>query len=230
MKQLILLLGICLSIATNAQLSAVNWSTDGWPIKQLGTANQLNHLSRMEKDIVLHLNMVRTQPNRYNKEFLSPRKRFYNGKMYLEPGHAENYLGVNTQEGINATLEAIDALSLTSPLNKLEVSVKLNRAAQDHAIEQSKTGAIGHHSSDGSNLQNRIERYGTWQLVIGENIAYGPLSGREVVVELLIDDGVKNRGHRTIILNDEFKVVGVACNKHPTYETVCVIDFAGGMQ
>ena len=174
--------------------------------------------------------MVRTEPSRYSNEFIAPRRAFYNGKMYLEPGQAENFLGINTQEGIDATLEAITALSQTKPLDKLEVSEKLNLAAQDHVNDQSATGAIGHQGSDGSNLQNRIERYGRWQLLIGENIAYGPLSGREVVVELLIDDGVKNRGHRAIILNDEFKVVGVACNKHPTYETVCVIDFAGGMQ
>ena len=43
----------------------------------------------------------------------------------------------------------------------------------------------------------RVARYGTWLISINENIDYQPmLSGRAVIESLLIDDGVRDRGHR----------------------------------
>ena len=47
----------------------------------------------------------------------------------------------------------------------------------------------------------------------------------EIVITLLIDEGVKGEGHRINILNEEFNSVGVAIYPHKTYKTNCVIDF-----
>jgi uncharacterized protein YkwD len=67
-----------------------------------------------------------------------------------------------------------------------------------------------------------------WTGSIGENISYGPDDGLEVVLQLIIDDGVPDRGHRANIFSPDFRLAGVACGPHPTFRTVCVIDFAGG--
>lgn len=42
-----------------------------------------------------------------------------------------------------------------------------------------------------------------------------------IVFALLVDDGVANRGHRTNILNEKFKVVGVASGTHK-YIEICL--------
>lgn len=219
---------VCLSMTVSAALP--NWPTDSWPVKKLSPAENVSYLNVLEKNIILHLNMARTDPSRYSQEFIFPRSAFYNNKMYLEPGGPENFIGLRTHEGVNAAYEAAKVMDSTKALGPLKANKTLSLAAEYHATDQSKHGGTGHISHDGSTLQNRVEKYGKWQHTIGENIIYGPDTGREVVVQLLIDDGVKSRGHRTNILKNDYKVVGVACDKHPSYRIVCVMDFAGGIE
>jgi uncharacterized protein YkwD len=71
-----------------------------------------------------------------------------------------------------------------------------------------------------------MNRYGRWDRAAGESIALGTNSARDVVLQLLIDDGVQNRGHRKTLLDGGYVVAGVACGPHTNYEQICVIDFA----
>jgi hypothetical protein len=43
------------------------------------------------------------------------------------------------------------------------------------------------------------------------------------VQDLLIDDGVPDRGHRRNIYEPSARFVGVACGLHPRYGGMCVI-------
>ncbi len=49
-----------------------------------------------------------------------------------------------------------------------------------------------------------------------------------IVLQLLTDDGVPSRGHRTNIMKSDFHVVGCATGPHKGYGMMCVMDFAGG--
>ncbi len=75
-----------------------------------------------------------------------------------------------------------------------------------------------------------MDRYGKWLKAAGENIDYGYNKADRIVLSLLVDDGVPNRGHRKSILNPQFKVIGVAQGTHKTYDYMFVMDFAGGFQ
>jgi uncharacterized protein YkwD len=46
----------------------------------------------------------------------------------------------------------------------------LTLAAQDHVADQSRSGNLGHKGSDDSDSATRMERYGKWHGVCGENI------------------------------------------------------------
>ena len=125
--------------------------------------------------------------------------------------------------------ECIQVLKTTAAMDTLALETGLCRSAQWLADDQARTGALGHTGSDGSDLVTRISRYGTWGILCGENCAYGSVTAREIVVQLLIDDGVPSRGHRINILKQVFKKVGIGFNKtgKAAYGAVTVMDFAG---
>jgi hypothetical protein len=75
-------------------------------------------------------------------------------------------------------------------------------------------------------MESRIQKYGNYTSA-AENIAYGTTGGREIVLQLIIDDGVANRGHRTNIFNPSLKFLGSATSTHTVYQTETVIDYAG---
>jgi hypothetical protein len=61
-------------------------------------------------------------------------------------------------------------------------------------------------------------------------IDYGARDAAEVIINLLIDDGVANRGHRKSVLDPRWHYVGIACGPHSVLRTMCVIDFAAAYQ
>ena len=94
----------------------------------------------------------------------------------------------------------------------------------------STTGILGHDGSDKSTTKDRIERYCQWIGTIGENIDYGNINARDIIVHLFIDDGVKSRGHQKNILNPEFLFAGAVIGSHPIYKYSCVTNFSGGIK
>lgn len=177
----------------------------------------------IELEIVAELNLARTRPEEYARVLRDYRK-FIRGTYLERPGE----ITVVLNEGAKAVDEAIAFLEKQKPVPPLLFSRGLSLAARDHAKDQGVTGQTGHSGSDRSTMAGRIERYGAWQKTAGENIAYGAESARDVVIQLIVDDGVASRGHRANIFNAGFLVVGVAFGTHPGYRTICVQDFAGG--
>jgi len=78
-------------------------------------------------------------------------------------------------------------------------------------------------------MSDRLAVYGTFVATAGENIAYGTTGGKEIVLQLIIDDGVTSRGHRDNIFKPEFKVLGSWTHSHLTFTTETVIDYTGGI-
>lgn len=155
--------------------------------------------------------------------YLQNHKSQFSGLMY-----SHNGINIMTEEGVAAVDEAINYLRTCRPCGALKLSIGMSRGAQDHVDDQGPHGAVGHDGSDGSSSDERVSRYGSWLHTFGENIAYGTNTGLEIVAQLIVDDGVPDRGHRTNIFNSEFNVCGVACGSHTVYRHMCVITYAGG--
>ena len=194
-----------------------------WDLQKLDTAREVTYLSEIEKDVVLELNKVRSNPSAYAEAHIEPRRRYFRGSLFEQPGK----IPLQTREGARALDECVGALEGAQPVGLLFPSSGLTSAARDHAEDQEKTGRTGHAGSDGSNMEQRISRHGEWDKLIGENISYGSGNARDIVIQLLIDDGVPSRGHRQNIMNGGFARIGTAIAGHPDYGFVCVMDFAG---
>jgi uncharacterized protein YkwD len=190
---------------------------------RLKTAENVHYLSPIEKEIIYEINLFRSDPAKYSKNYIAPLAKNYKGKML----HYPNDLPLKTKEGVRALNECINELKRAKPLPIVYPSLGLTKAAEDHVKDQSRTGKTGHYGSDRSNSRTRIERHGEWKVRIAENIAYGGISARQIVIYLLIDDGEYKRGHRKNFLTPEFEKVGVAVGTHTGYNTMCVMEFAG---
>ncbi|WP_246223031.1 CAP domain-containing protein [Draconibacterium halophilum] len=209
-------------IALSLSVSAEETTRD----RTLNTAVDANYLTDLEKEVIYEINLFRSNPSEYAEKHIAPLAKYYERKVLHYPGDKS----IMTQEGISALQECVRVLKKASPVPVLYPDKLLTKAAKDHQKDQSKTGKTGHTGRNRSNLKDRIERYGKWQVRIAENIAYGNTSAQQIVIFLLIDDGVKSRGHRANLLQPDFKSIGVACGSHPRYNTMCVMDFAGGME
>jgi uncharacterized protein YkwD len=173
--------------------------------------------------VLKEINLARTRPAEYAAH-LEKLKPLYKGNVYHAPGGTP----LATQEGWKAVEEAIAFLRALKPLQPFGFSDGMCSGAGELVKDQSRTGATGHKGSDGSFCEQRITRYGSWVSPVGENLSYGRHSARERVIQLLIDDGFANRGHRKRLLDPSYKVAGVSCGEHPSEGTLCVITIAGG--
>lgn len=196
-----------------------------WPA-ELNTASDAGYLNKMEQEVIHELNKVRSNPKRYAEEYMEELRSAFDGKLLK----LEGQIPIRTQEGIFPLEECIKILKNTPPRPILQPAIGLTKAAGELVRDQQLNGRVGHVSSKGANPQKRIEKYGQWDICASEDISYGNFDARHIVISLLIDDGVPNRGHRENILNPCSRFAGVAKGSHPTYKSMCVIDYAGSYQ
>lgn len=173
-----------------------------------------------EHQVLVELNAARTDPVSY-AEGLKRYRTYFHGNALRYPGFDAE---METQEGTAVVDEAIGFLGRQPALIPVQGAPLLAAGAADLVADQAQ-GGTGHESSDGATPADRAQRRGGGGF-IAEVIAYGPIDAADVVRQLVIDDGVADRGHRNILFSPELRFAGVACGPHPEYRTMCVIDLS----
>src|SRR5206468_10446606 len=187
-------------------------------------------LSPLEKDVVQEINLARTQPQAY-AAFLEQLRPTYVRGHGQSPGARTTITKggkttLVTAEGPKALDQAIAFLRSTPPLPPLTVSRGMSLGSKDHVKEQESTGVISHQGRDGRRPGDYVNRYGRWQGTISENISYGIDSARAMIMALIIDDGIPDRGHRQNMFEAQARLLGVACSNRVAGQILCVTTFA----
>ena len=148
----------------------------------------------------------------------------FEGKIMKRPFESTDLL---TEEGAPAVLEAIEFLKNQEAVNALIWDNSLQSSSQDHVLDNGPKGRFSHKGSDGSTPWDRMARYVILKGFSGENIDYGLKDSLSVILNLIIDDGVKDRGHRQNIFNPNYKSVGIYTGYHTIFEQMTVMDYNG---
>lgn len=172
--------------------------------------------------VIREMNLARQNPTLYATFVRELRSRI-TGPVLILPGGTRYRI----KEGTGSLDEAIRFLQTAQPLPALAFSPGMSRAAADHCADQAN-GGFGHEGRDRSHAGQRIARYGSVSGSWGENLSYGKSSARDVVLAMIIDDGLRDRKHRKNIFNPSFNFAGAAFGSHARFGTVCSMDFAGG--
>jgi uncharacterized protein YkwD len=172
-----------------------------------------------ERQVLAALNSARTDPANYAQGLRAYRGYFHANFLRYPDQDAD----IKTEEGVTVVDETIAFLGHQAPLGQIEPSRLLQAAAADHVADQARSGGTGHTGSDGSSPRVRVQRRGGGAYV-AEVIAYGSIDAADALRQLIVDDGVADRGHRDILYSAELHYAGVACGPHPVYRTMCVID------
>lgn len=170
-----------------------------------------------QRSMADEVNLARASPEAYARIIEQHYRSLGKDRIHRKEGRK-----LRMVEGRPAVNEAISFLRSTKPLPALNLNSCLSQSAQDHVIGTGPSGQTGHQGRDGSNPSERATRRLGYRAYCGENISYGRNSAREHVIALIVDDGVKARGHRLNLFNAGYRSIGIGIGSHARYRNMTV--------
>ena len=184
-------------------------------------SKSLNY-EEISKEIYQQHNIIRVNPQSYIQKLENSLKYYKDNKIYSPPEEDP----IKTTEGKDSIEDAINFLKNQKPLKKLIYSEEISKACLDHIKDIGPKGMTAHEGSDGKNISERIEKYAEWDGEIAENLDFGFKKAENVIINLVLDDGVKERYQRSNIFYPNFRYMGVAVGPHKDYGICVCIGYA----
>lgn len=179
-----------------------------------------------EKLMVKEINELRANPKSFiplieanisfNEKCLS---RIESGKMKVSSTNGSGKEVI--LDRINSAKELIKLLENIGSLDTLSFNSDMYIITTVHSFYLKSSNRIGHTNAKGDNTSKRFESLG---LNVSENVcSVGNVNStvRPILITLLIDAGISNRGHRNNLLNKDIKFISVSLT-----EGICVQNFA----
>ncbi|WP_316803851.1 CAP domain-containing protein [Pedobacter nototheniae] len=191
-------------------------------IKKANTAEKANYLSTEEKNVILYMNLIRLDGEKFYYTFLEDYINAYNANVKKYRNYNELKIAGNNPYYLSLlkNLKGIKNLPLFYP------DEKLTSLSKSHAMDLNRNNSDTHESSNGEKFSKRLSKYFP-NKAMSENIDFGYSKSLDIVCHLLLDCGVPALGHRYNILDQKYKLntVGVNIQPHPSFNYCTVIDF-----
>ena len=168
------------------------------------------------EQLVNKINEFRTNPKGYAKK-INEYVSCFKGKTLKLPG---TNIGIKTQEGAAAYIEAVEFLSKQDGVEPFEPSLGLARISADFIAEAQEKDLDELGNID---LSEIIAKYGAFDGDLNRAIEFGGEDPESVLINLIVCDGDPSRGNRESLLSTSLKKIGVANAKHPTYRNFTII-------
>jgi len=166
------------------------------------TAANTAYLTHDEKEAIYILNLLRANPVLFTKTVLL-KYPSVSGNGYLA-------------EDSFYFISLVNTLKTMEPLGILYPDDKCFESAKYHAIASGITGYVGH---ERKTKDDKAKKYYN-----GECCDYGHSDPLDIVLSLLIDEGIPSLGHRDVFLSNYTKI-GVSMQPHKKYGINAVFDF-----
>jgi len=165
------------------------------------TAANADYMTAEDKKLIYVLNLMRVNPRLFANSVLRQYPTVSN-KAYLRT--SPNYISL------------MKTLLQSKPMNLLYPDSLCFAGADCHAINSGLEGYTGHERS-------KEECRKKWYFN-GECCDYGNSKALDILMDLMIDEGVPSLGHRKVCLGD-YKKIGVSIQPHRDYIMNAVLDF-----
>lgn len=179
---------------------------DSLTMNLANTAKNDTSVTNEEKKVIQLLNLCRL-----------------NAKLFEETYVAHYLDSISFKDNKYSTSLKGDLKRIKLPMPLLVLDEELRLFAEAHAEYSGEKGKVG-----AGNFENRKallpKKY--TQNSFAENRQYGDTNTVDIVMALLLDDGIENLEHRKNILNPKFSKVGIAIRPHKKEFSNCVIDFS----
>lgn len=181
----------------------------------------------IELSLYQELNKLRQDPRSYIPLIEAEMNTIKKNNVLKKKG---SNLQIQTLEGKAAYEDAILFLQKQEPVSALAKEIRLSYAAQDLVKDIGERGVVTHQDKDGLYVSERIEKYCEWDFCANEVIEVSSKNAQDILVSLLVDDGIRDRLDRKALFQRIYNYVGIACGSHSEYEIVTVLVFAGGIR
>jgi uncharacterized protein YkwD len=198
----------------------------------LNTAASCTYMKKTEREMVAEINLLRSDPRGYvqyikyyhdlaklNLDHFGKGERKYSLSISYEKTNGvlrqksvDTVWSYEYEEEVRAIESLLKDLNGLSPLSVLKPDRGIYEAARKHGLDQDRHNwTLGHQGSDGSWPWERILKYSPNMVTGNENLAgrFPEPTARDIVIQLLIDSGIPDYGHRYNLLDPQW--THVAC-------------------
>ena len=213
-------------------------------IDSLNTAKDCRYMQPEEREMIYEINRVRSNPSSYLLYIeptlvLAQEKLKKNGKGAINYSVTYKTVTINgkgkkstdttwhysNEEEVKALGSLVKDLKSLKSLSILQPDSGIFQAARKHASDEDKhQWQLLHTGSDGSLPWDRITHFSPRMSFGNENLAgcYPQPSPRQIVIQLLTDEGIPGYGHRYNLLDPQWTHVAcvAAGNKEGMYRWI----------